>query len=195
MTGPGKHRPRLEWPAFNDELRADLAALIPDSGPRFGSWFDHLAICLWRLEQRPWRATDIEFWRVIDGVVRKRRRIRLAAIKDLQRQLEQPGQTLGEDLRLVDAAITALRAVTPTLPWGDLFGSFGPREPTGLTTRIVGGLTRTVLRESDALNGRQPRKQLNGSAIDFIMRRLDHCLPAGELPDRNEIARILSKLA
>jgi hypothetical protein len=183
------------WHAFVTELETDLGKCLPEGEPRFGSWFDHLAHCLWRLEheQRRWTRADIAYWRKVDSDVRERQRIRQAAIKDLENQLKEPGQS-EEKMRRLAAAITALKAVMPSLPWGDMFGRRKPFEPVSLTARIIGGLTLATLRS--AMSGRRLRRRtkLDAAAIDFIMARLDRCLGGDDLPDRKDIEKTLRGL-
>jgi hypothetical protein len=185
--------------AFDLELREDLAACLPDpepgrpKRPNFGRWFDHLAHCLRRLERQNWTAADIAYWRRVDRDVREEQHKLEAAIEALGDRLKKPGSS-EETWQLIEA-IGALMAVKPSLPWGNLFVPRGrPPKPPALTARIIGGLTLEVLRSADQSAGHEPRTKLVGAAVDFIMRWLDRCLESDELPEREEILRIVSKL-
>jgi hypothetical protein len=185
------------WPTFVDELRAELAACLPEGErPRFGSWFDHLAHCLCPLEQQHWAKADIAYWRKVDSTLRERHRKLTLAINDLQAWLNEPSTPA--EMRRLPAAIaelTALKAAIASFPWGDMFGRRKHFGPATLTARIIGGLTLDTLRGADLSAGREPRDRLEDADIDFIMARLDRCLGGDDLPDRKDIEKTLRGLS
>jgi hypothetical protein len=183
---------------FIAELHADLCACVSSEAPPpwFSlSLFDQLAYCLWRFKHRPLTVANITRLRAQDRPLRERRRKLKAMIRSLEGWLIEPDPSEEErgQLAIAISALQTAMAVMPELPYGDLFGRFGPREPPGVTIHIVGFLTLGTLRSADDHAGRTPRARLEGEAVAFIMRRLHRCL-GDRLPDRADVLKILRGL-